>query len=206
MSAAGLLAQMLCTARGSVDLHGRGNDGKRYVLSTPAAEWELLARRIERVRGTDEPRLHAIPRLAPGDMFCGDSGVVWCEVTGTAQAEALERFRPVPTLTLQVGDTTRRMALWGLRKSLRPPECTKVNRHLSHKLGAAKKHADTDWMFWPPGTVLHTGRERPVPVKAVQMNVEGVYAIGEVCRSLPRSIPDPGAWFERNVRGVGAAR
>lgn len=140
-----------------------------------------------------ELRVSAVPCVDRGSFrLRGESSVLWARVETGKQYEELRKFTPEPTIVLNDGGV-KHVALWCVEKPLEPEDCEKVNRHLAHKLGTAKKWAGTAFGFSPPGAVLREGRKRPVVVDVVSMSEES-YPVGRIARRLPRQIPDPDAW------------
>jgi hypothetical protein len=123
-----------------------------------------------------------------------DAGAVWVCCESSRQVRALEAFDPEPSLVLRAGGTVTHWAFWGITRALSPEEGEKVNRHLAHRLRAPKKNA-TQMFFPPPGSILRS-HGKPKPVVVVGGTWEP-HAIGHVCRTLPRTIPDPLKWKER---------
>ena len=124
-------------------------------------------------------------------------------VEGKKQADALRRFRPVPTFVIREGSTSRYVAFWMLRAPLtRWADSTRANKRIAHALGATKKHAFSgDFWFPVPGSVLRAGRSRPVPVVVARAGIEA-YTVREVVGRL-RDAPDPNSWRDApgNVDG-----
>lgn len=194
MKALELFAAMLTAREGYHAIHGLGPDGRgitrRLRVWHPADDWRGLARRL---RSIEEPEMAVVPRQAEGEtMFALTKGsVVWAVTRTGRDVEALERFRPVPTLQVSEGDSVRHTALWALRAEHRMDDVLRVCRHLAHGLGTQKKFATQDCPLRPPGALLTEGRKRPLVVKVVRADAEAVYPVAEVCRRLPRRIPEP---------------
>lgn len=196
-AAAVLLAQMLVSPPGWNTLHTLDTlDGKQVprVLWHDATDWRRLAYRLDAYGYEFEPAVGVVPYMDQGSFrLYGRSAVVWARVETPAQLRALERFHPGPTLMLRDGGS-RATALWALRRQLPSEDAERVSRHMQHHLGAPKKHAACSFEVPSPLSVLRDGRKKPVPVTVERCDPEAVYSVGEVCRSLPRRIPDPLAW------------
>jgi hypothetical protein len=126
-----------------------------------------------------------------------DSGAMWARVETNAQVRALEAFNPEPSLVLREGASVKHWAFWFVRQALDPDDGVKVNKHLAHKLGTKKLHAEQ--AFIPPaGAVLREGRARPCPVVVAGGSGE-LLNVGRVCATLPHEIPDPQAWKNKTA-------
>lgn len=122
-----------------------------------------------------------------------NSGAVWAVTESSRQVNALMAFDLEPTLVLRFGATVRHVAIWAVNRALRPDDGEKVNRHMAHRLRAPKKYA-SQLMVPPPGAVSRQGGKAKAIV--VVGGSREPYAVGRVCRSLPRTIPDPLKWRE----------
>lgn len=169
----------------------------------PCGHWrDGLERLAGVIRSRDERFSEEItlslPRRRRGLQFVDRATVLWAVVEGKAQAAALERFKPVPSLVLREGGSSRRTAVWMLNRAVPHEAVVRANRRIAHRLGAAKKHADPDELRLPaPGTCLRVGRSRPVPV--VVERLEPVWwTVREVVGHL-RDAPDADAWRQRAV-------
>jgi hypothetical protein len=157
-------------------------DYARFLHVVPELAWEADA------------ELTVCPLMDRGSYrLAADAGVIWTRVESRKAAASLARFRPSPSLVLREGGSVRRVAVWAVRKRLSPMDAEKVGRHLAHKLGTAKKWASTAFTLRPPGGVIRHGRTRPCPVVVEGGSLEAV-TMRELCRSLPRRLPDPDAW------------
>jgi hypothetical protein len=132
--------------------------------------------------------------VAPGSAEC-----LWVETTGSKQLHRLEDFMPRPTLVLEHGDTTRRVAFWALYKTLPYSWLITANKRLAHAIGATKKHAGPEFMFHPPGSCLRDGRAKPSLIRVAECN-DVMYLPAEVVgkarpdgRALPEA-PATDAW------------
>lgn len=145
-----------------------------------------------------EIQVSAVPRPTQEHGVAGLSSVFWVRTEGGRQLERLERFRPRPSIVLEEGDSTRRVALWALSVPMNYEWVVRGNKRLAHRLGAAKKHAEPEFMFNPPGSCLRDGRARPVLIRTVESNPDRVFKPGEVVGRL-KDAPDPDAWRKPRV-------
>lgn len=91
--------------------------------------------------------------------------VLWCRVEGKDQLARARRFRPLPSLVLAEGSTTRRLLIWALRRAVPYHELEDANRKIAYALRATQKHGVPENLRIPaPGTCLRVGKSRPVPV------------------------------------------
>jgi hypothetical protein len=129
---------------------------------------------------------------------CGDAAVLWVRTEGKAQAAALKRFRPSPTVVLSEGSTSRKVALWSLDRPWGFEVIERANRRLAYALRTAPKWSVLEFDFAAPGSCLRAGRARPVPVVVEWMDARGVYTARQVVGAL-KEPPSRDAW-----RGVAA--
>jgi hypothetical protein len=168
------------------------HDGKRVTAWPPARDRRWFLDICRDFGWAGDLVLAARPYLDRGSFrLLADSACVWARCETGKQVRALEAFDVEPTLVLRDGSTVRHTAFWALTRRLPFEDGVKVNRHLAHKLGTAKKHAEQLW-FRPPGSIDRSG-SRAVPIVHAGGSGED-YAVGRVCRTLPRTLPDPDAW------------
>lgn len=135
-------------------------------------------------------------RSRRGMGSCAQSRVLWARCESRREAEALRRFRPVPSIVLREGSTCRLVALWQLPNPLNYEWVVRANRRIAHKLWGAKKWGtDLEFAFAVPGSCLRAGRARPVPVR-VEAFGGGVYLPRDVVGKL-KEAPDPSSWREK---------
>ena len=153
---------------------------------------------IEVVRGCDElwsDEIHlglAEPRRGSGPM---GAGILWARVEGKEQLERARKFRPLPTLAVQEGSSTRRWLIWGLREWLPYFDVEQMNRRVAYALRATQKHGLPENFWLPaPGSSLSVGRDRPVPIVARRLQPH-VFTAQQVAGRL-KDPPEP-KWMER---------
>lgn len=134
-------------------------------------------------------------RCREGFGSCDSARVLWARVEGKREAQALARFRPVPSIVLREGSTSRYVALWQLRNPLGYEWLVRANRRIAHKLFAPKKWVAPEFEFAVPGSCLRAGRSRPVPVRVESLS-DVVYTPRQVVGAL-KEAPDPAAWRDK---------
>jgi hypothetical protein len=151
-----------------------------------------------------EVEVSAVPRPQRGFGTAGLAHCLWVRTEGKKQLEKLARFRPRPTLVLEEGDSTRRIAFWALSEPLNYEWVIRANKRIAHALFAPKKWAEPEFMFNPPGSCLRDGRARPVLIRVAERNDE-LYSAKQVVGRL-KDAPDPEAWRQApgNVHGKAA--
>lgn len=98
------------------------------------------------------------------------SWALWVDCDGSAAVEALEAFRPAPSLVVTTGTAGNVHAWWQLRRPLAPPDAQRANRRLAHALGADMKATDPARILRPAGTLNH--KHQPArAVECVQLEV-----------------------------------
>lgn len=121
---------------------------------------------------------------------------LWVRVEGKEQLERARRFRPLPTVALQEGSSSRRLLLWALEESVDFFSLEEANRRIAYHLRAVQKHGDPDGLRVPaPGTFLRVGRSRPVPVVVSRLEPD-FFTVGVVAGRL-KDPPPRDAWLER---------
>lgn len=162
------------------------------VAAADVGSWLALVGRMCEDR---DVVLSAGARRARGHGTCMTASVLWARVEGKKQEAALRRFRPSPSMVIREGSTTRRVALWALEKPLSYDWLVRGNKRIAHKLFAAKKWGDAEFVFPAPGSCLRVGRARPVPVSVEFFDPRGLYKAREVVGRL-QDAPDANAWRE----------
>lgn len=127
----------------------------------------------------------------------GPSGgsILWCRISGSDQLERARRFRPLPTLVLQEGASTRRLLVWGLTDWLGYFDLEEANRKIAYRLRAVQKDGVPENLRIPcPGSCLRVGRQRPAPVVVGRLTTD-VYAARQVVGRL--KAPPEQKWWEK---------
>lgn len=158
-------------------------------------------RRLARfVRTADErysPEvLLGIPATKPGGGV-RTATVFWVRVEGTEQNRWLSKFRPLPTMVLREGTSSRRWVLWALDFPVRWTGINRGNRNLAHHMRAPKKWAEPERLWLPaPGTCLRRGVSKPVPVVVERLEPVSYEPLAVVGRL--KEAPEPDAWLKRS--------
>jgi hypothetical protein len=133
-----------------------------------------------------------VPRTVRDPLAVQSGSMLWVCVTGTKSNGLLERFRPVPSIVLREGDTSRRTAAWPLRKALPYEWLERANRRLAHHLRAPKVTCAPETLLAPPGASVMGERKTPTPIVVERFEMDGFLA-RDVVKRL-RDAPDPHAW------------
>lgn len=134
-----------------------------------------------------------LPEHARGKGPLGAT-VLWCRVEGKDQLERARRFRPLPTLVLQEGASSRRLLMWGLRSWVDYFEAEQLNKRIAYRLRAVQRHGVPENLEVPaPGTCLRLGRTRPVPVVVGRLTTD-VYMPAAVAGKLKDPPPQRMPW------------
>ena len=124
---------------------------------------------------------------------CGASAL-WCRIEGRDQLDRARRFRPLPSVVLQEGTSSRRLLLWGLREWLNYFNVEKANRRIAYRLRATQKHGVPENLRVPaPGTFLRAGRARPTPV-VVRRCEPVLFGVDQVAGRLKDPPPQRMPW------------
>lgn len=159
-------------------------DGERRVVRhTKAHE---VVRRLELAQSPD------MRFEVTGARF----GAFWVMVTGTDQNQRLSRFRPLPTIVLREGASSRRTAIWWLSQGMTYDWCLKGNLRIAHFLRAVKKTGNPDHALFPvPGTAIRAEGARPVPVMVERLSIDA-HTPKQVVGRL-KDPPAPKDWRDR---------
>jgi hypothetical protein len=110
--------------------------------------------------------------------------LLWARVEGDKQLAWARRHRPLPTMILQEGTSTRRWLLWALEEPVGWVEAVEANKRLAYRFGGVQKWADPDVLWLPaPGTCLRAGRTRPVPIRVSRVTT-ATFLAGDVAGGL----------------------
>lgn len=173
----------------------------RVPLRRPVSD--AFVSTLERLAWEREPMLTPTPCVHHGrHLPLALPTVLWARCETRDSERRLGRFQPEPTLILREGASCRVTAFWALQKPLNLDHAERANRRLSMALETRRKHAELGFRFHPPGTVLRSGRSRPVAVVVAGGSEEAYPAglvVGDDARRRARfpklrDAPDPDAW------------
>jgi hypothetical protein len=126
-----------------------------------------------------EPQINVLPMRQLGrHLERVPSSLLWARTGSEAAASRLRSFRPLPTVVVREGATTRYVAFWALADPLEPYALEDALRKIGYALAGPNKYAaaKTAFTFHLPGTILRAGRQRPLPVELVRYEPEIVSA------------------------------
>lgn len=147
----------------------------------------------------DDEVLLGMPQNRPGAGGVAVCSVLWCRVEGTDQLQRARRFRPLPSLVLAEGSSSRRLLMWPLERAIPHADVVERNRKIAYALRAKQKWGDPDLLWVPaPGTCLRDGRSRPVPVRVARLALD-FFAADAVTGRL-KEPPPRDAWLTGGAR------
>jgi hypothetical protein len=121
----------------------------------------------------DDEVLLGLPVSRKGDSGPGRTSLLWARIEGEKQLAWAKRHRPLPSMILQEGSSTRRWLLWMLERPVTYFEAVKLNRRLAYRFRGVQARGEPDGLWLPaPGTCLRDGRARPVPVRVSRMTLD----------------------------------
>jgi hypothetical protein len=132
------------------------------------------------------------PRQGSGPM---GASVLWARTEGKVQSQRAFKLRPMPTIVLREGGSSRRLMIWALRRWADYFEVQDLNARLAYALGAKQCDGLPERLRIPaPGSCLRVGRARPIPV--VVSRLEPVSFLPEQVAGRLRKPPevDPSKW------------
>lgn len=122
--------------------------------------------------------------------------VLWVMVSGTDQVQRAARLRPMPTIAIREGSSSRRWLIWMLDEPIFALDAEQRNRRISYFCRAPHKWGRSDLAMFPaPGCFLREGRSRPLPVTCTRLSTAS-FDPDEVTGTL-REPPSPDAWMGR---------
>lgn len=156
---------------------------------------DLLARTVlERSMTWSDEAIIGLPQRKRWSGGVAGASLLWCMVAGSDQLARARRFRPLPSIVVQEGGSSRRWLMWRLAEWVDYFELAAANRRLAYAVRAVQRHGDPDGFACPaPGTFLRVGRSRPVAVSCVRLT-DAVFSPGAVVDRL-REPPPKDAWL-----------
>lgn len=117
--------------------------------------------------------------------------VLWCRIEGGDQLARARKHRPLPSMVLQEGRSSRRVLIWALEERVGYSVIEEANRRLAYRFGAVQRFGVPENLRVPvPGTFLRVGRSRPVPVVTTRLEPD-FYLVDAVVGRLK---DPPPAW------------
>lgn len=151
-----------------------------------------LVRQLE--NDHDDEILLGLPVLQRGHQHADVVSMLWARIEGNKQLAYAKAHRPLPSMILREGTSTRRWLLWCLEEKVQWARAAQLNRRLAYRFRAVQRHADPDTLWLPaPGTCARDGRARPVAIRVPRFTLDTYFA-GEVAGHL-QDPPEP-TWME----------
>lgn len=123
------------------------------------------------------------------------STVLWVMVSGSDQVARAAKLRPMPTVAIREGSSSRRWLIWMLERPIFALDAENRNRRIAYAVGSTQKFGRVDEALFPaPGSFLRVGRSRPLPVTCTRLTTAS-YEPDAVTDRL-REPPAPDAWRE----------
>lgn len=110
---------------------------------------------------------------------------LWADCDGDDAADAIQAFRPPPSIIIRTGSGANCHAWWPLRQPLTPEQARRANRRLAHRVGADMRATDPARILRVPGT-LSFKHDPPAEVACVRLEL-AVF----VARDVVGTLPDP---------------
>jgi hypothetical protein len=154
---------------------------------------ELDGRTWDEMPWSDEICL-GLPQMRRWNDGIHCSTVLWVKVEGSDQIARAARFRPLPTVAIQEGSSSRRWLLWLLERPVDYFQVRDRNRRLAYHLRAVQKAGSPDNAWFPaPGSFLRYGRSRPAPVVCSRLTTASFEP--DAITSRLREPPPADAWM-----------
>ncbi len=182
---------------GHIPVTRRGDEGPDRLWWHEAGSPGRLA---DAVRAFDERHdvevLLGLPQLRRWNGGVGSATVLWARIEGGDQEKRARALRPLPSMVLQEGGSTRRWLIWSLREQASYYAVQDANRRIAYALRATQKYGDPDAFRVPaPGSCLRVDRSRPVPVVCSRLTMAD-YTVQQVVGRL-KDPPELKPWYER---------
>ena len=118
------------------------------------------------------------------------SHVLYVDCDEPPSIEALERYRPAPSMIVRSGSGAH--GYWSLVEPVAPDELEQANRRLAHALGADMRATDAARILRPPGTFNHkTGSPVAVTLEATLAIYANAAAVVGGLPDAPEGRPAP---------------
>lgn len=181
----------------------RDNGGGERITWHEMARPRAITDVADLVRSWDEKHSYEVtvglPQLRMWNGGVGAATVLWVRVEGAEQSRRAAKLRPLPSMVLREGASSRRWLIWALRERATYFAVQAANRRLAFAIGAVQKHGDPDAFRVPaPSTCLRVGRSRPVPVVCSRLTLED-FTVDQVVGRL-REPPELKPWWERKAQ------
>lgn len=167
----------------------REHEGRMITLWIPCESYRAFARQLE----APEAQISVVPRQDRGKSWStGRAPVAWATLQTSNSRQALERFRPAPTVVLRAGRTQLRWALWALSVPLWGSFIEQATERLAYALHGLRRAANVETMIPAPFTVLD---RRQIYVEFADPQI---YTARQVVGHL-RDAPPPYDWRRREA-------
>lgn len=112
-------------------------------------------RAFARMLDADGCQISLVPRTEEREWSTGQAPVLWVQLQTGKATQALERFRPAPTIVWRSGLSQRRWALWALRRPLRGEWIVRGTERLSYALHGLRRAAQPETLVPSPYSPRH---------------------------------------------------
>jgi hypothetical protein len=110
---------------------------------------------VEHQLSAPDGQISVVPRQDKGKSWStGRAPVAWAVLQTSAARQALERFRPAPTVVLRAGRTQLRWALWALAAPLWGSYIEQATERLAYALHGLRRAASSETLIPCPWSVL----------------------------------------------------
>lgn len=156
-----------------------------YTWLPVPANARRTARRLIQIDRLDNHQLAVgLAVRRHGIVGPGTATIIWARVAGTKQLELARAFRPLPSLVLAEGDSSRRLLIWSLNQPLDHARVQRANKRLAYHFGAVQLAGDPDRLrIQAPGTFVREGA-RPVLVAPARLSTDSWHDAGQIVGRL----------------------
>lgn len=119
--------------------------------------------------------------------------ILWARIEGSVQLRWARNFRPLPTIVLQEGASSRRLLIWALEEAVRYFDLIATNKRIAYRLRARQCDGDPDRLWVPcPGTCLLTDGGGRKPVRTTRLTMQ-TFTVKQVAGRL-KDPPEQKDW------------
>ena len=127
------------------------HDRRHVQIWIPCESQHAFARMLD----THDCSISLVPRTERRSWTTGRAPALWVELRTGKATQALERFRPAPTLVWRAGRTQHRWALWALSEPLWGEWIVRATERLAYALHGLRRAGQPETIVPSPFSAPH---------------------------------------------------